>query len=58
MEGNSILRFINGINNVWSASKDVEANKRADTLSTILSNSLPCYEEWNNELKCGWSFKI
>ena len=52
MEGNSILRFINGINNVWSASKDVEANKRAAILSTILSNSIPCYEEWNNELKC------
>ena len=52
MNAKAIVNFIHEIKNVWSRSDNEEAQKRAETLSSILENGIPIVEEWENELKC------
>ena len=52
MSEKSIVKFLYEIQKLWGASKNLEANKRAKTLSSILENATPNFEEWRSDLKC------
>ena len=52
MSEKSIVKFLFEIQKLWSNSKNVEANKRAQTLSSILENETPNFEEWRSDLRC------